>query len=605
MPEFETVSTESPPIPPSNFTLSFPISQNIGEALLFTVFFVALCAGIYASMPTTEARQNSSQFDTQRFIRVLAIVLSPVWVLIGGYILWNMIQLAATQAPTSGTELRWHILAFLGLVTALGATVSAPLALIRVITTERQTRTAEQGHITDRISAAVEQLGAEKVVKVPTDQGTTAEKSERNIEVRIGGLLSLERIAQDSTRNDQGRDHVRVMEIICAYIRENAPASGAEDYPLPDWEPLAEDADEPVRKAHEMWWETRFPSPWDSNARQWAQALDAPHEDIKTALNILKRRTSAQRKVEANRPGVEPSSKGWVYDETTFNRLPDEPSETALSKDDWGAFKAGLEAWKARIQAYEGYKLDLRHTNLQGADLSRAEFSGALLIGARMEGAKLGQARMEGANLFGARLEGAYLAKARTEGANLGEARMEGANLGEARMEGAYLAKARMEGAILAKARMEGANLGEARMEGANLIEARMEGAGLGWARMEGADLDEARMEGAILYEARMEGAYLVKARMEGAILNKARMAGAILSWARFDKNTSFQAARWKDVTLTNTDLAQDQINASFGDGSVILPEGLDWPTGLWPKEELDWGDYDKAYKNWLKTHSP
>jgi len=46
-----------------------------------------------------------------------------------------------------------------------------------------------------------------------------------NLEVRIGAILSLERIAQDSTTHDKGRDHVRVMEILCAYIRNNAPAS--------------------------------------------------------------------------------------------------------------------------------------------------------------------------------------------------------------------------------------------------------------------------------------------------------------------------------------------------------------------------------------------
>jgi hypothetical protein len=40
--------------------------------------------------------------------------------------------------------------------------------------------------------------------------------TEPNIEVRIGAILSLERIAQDSTRYDNGRDHVRVMEILCA-----------------------------------------------------------------------------------------------------------------------------------------------------------------------------------------------------------------------------------------------------------------------------------------------------------------------------------------------------------------------------------------------------
>ncbi|MBP0481104.1 hypothetical protein [Sagittula salina] len=47
------------------------------------------------------------------------------------------------------------------------------------------------------------------------------------IEVRIGGLLSLERISQDSAAYDKGRDHIRVMEIICAYIRNNSPAQGA------------------------------------------------------------------------------------------------------------------------------------------------------------------------------------------------------------------------------------------------------------------------------------------------------------------------------------------------------------------------------------------
>ena len=66
--------------------------------------------------------------------------------------------------------------------------------------------------------------------------------------MRIGGLLSLERIAQDSTQNDKGRDHVRVMEILCAYVRENAPASEARDFPLPKWEPLPDDATEDEKR---------------------------------------------------------------------------------------------------------------------------------------------------------------------------------------------------------------------------------------------------------------------------------------------------------------------------------------------------------------------
>jgi hypothetical protein len=63
-----------------------------------------------------------------------------------------------------------------------------------------------------------------------------------NLEVRIGAILSLERIAQDSTRHDSGRDHVRVMEILCSYIRHNAPARVAENHSFGEWEPLPEDA---------------------------------------------------------------------------------------------------------------------------------------------------------------------------------------------------------------------------------------------------------------------------------------------------------------------------------------------------------------------------
>ena len=42
--------------------------------------------------------------------------------------------------------------------------------------------------------------------------------------------LDLERIARDNL--DQ---HVRIMEILCAYIRENAPAHDAQKSPVKDW----------------------------------------------------------------------------------------------------------------------------------------------------------------------------------------------------------------------------------------------------------------------------------------------------------------------------------------------------------------------------------
>jgi pentapeptide repeat protein len=55
---------------------------------------------------------------------------------------------------------------------------------------------SRQGQVTDRYTKAVEQLGSDK------------------IEVRIGGIYALERIARDSKR-----DHPRVMELLTAFVR--------------------------------------------------------------------------------------------------------------------------------------------------------------------------------------------------------------------------------------------------------------------------------------------------------------------------------------------------------------------------------------------------
>ena len=70
----------------------------------------------------------------------------------------------------------------------------------------RTTRTAEDGRITDRFSTAVEQLGA------------TNKDGSKQIEPRLGGIYSLERIASDSKR-----DARTILELLCAYVRENAP----------------------------------------------------------------------------------------------------------------------------------------------------------------------------------------------------------------------------------------------------------------------------------------------------------------------------------------------------------------------------------------------
>ena len=495
--------------------------------------------------------------------------------------------LKETEPTDENTErIRNLAYAFAALAGALTLMATIPFQLIRVWLNERSARTAEQGHITERITKAVEALGAEKTVlehrknnngtllyedgpdgKPDYKKPIITELTRPNLEVRIGAIYALERISQDSLR-----DHVQIMEILTAYIRQNAPADQAEDFRdpetgemMPNSELLPDDADEAARKEHRARLLARLHKAW-----KWARTLD-PRLDIQAAIRVVARR---------------------------------DPDRIALEKAD-------------RRYGDDGYRLDLRKTDLQAVDVSGLDLSRALLAGARLEGADLSGARLEGADLGEARLEGADIRGTRLEGANLHRARMEGADLREARLERADLREARIEDAHLGGARMEGANLREARLEEAYLREARMEGANLSLTRLEATNLEGARMEGANLHWARLERSDLNGARLEGANLNETRLEGANLSEtrlegvhlgaARFDKSTDLRAgsnhaSALRAVDFTGVEVSEEFLISAFGDGSVTLPEGYVAGEGVlahWRKEELDPINFHKAWRDW------
>jgi uncharacterized protein YjbI with pentapeptide repeats len=328
----------------------------------------------------------------------------------------------------------------------LAGLVGFPLLIWRAIVAQQHARTGQENLVTSLINKAVEGLGAKKTVKRRGSEETLP-----NIEVRIGAILQLERIAhtQAHTGTPQGaRDHIRIMEILCAYIRENAPASKAVDLNLGEWPDWPENPSAEDMKARDDW-RTARAEDLDGKIAEISAGY-RPRTDIQTALSVIGRRDAAQIAIE--RAAVGP----------------------------------GRE---------DGYRLDLRGTRLQAADLSHLILDRADLSQARLEGASLWEARLEGADLSQARLEGATLSDARMEGTILSEARLEGANLSRARLEGARLGSARLEGAYLWNALLVGANLYWARLEGANLWKARLEGADLSGARLEGADLKGARLE--------------------------------------------------------------------------------------------------------------
>src|ERR671911_3007427 len=76
----------------------------------------------------------------------------------------------------------------------------------RVEISQKTLETQQDQQVTERFTRAIDQLGA------------TDDKGEPKLEIRLGGIYALQRIAKDSPK----RDASTVMEVLTAYVRENA-----------------------------------------------------------------------------------------------------------------------------------------------------------------------------------------------------------------------------------------------------------------------------------------------------------------------------------------------------------------------------------------------
>lgn len=114
----------------------------------------------------------------------------------------NRIQITTTVAQSLG-----GLAVLIGIVVAwanLRTTQKAQKATERNQT--ETVRLTNEGQITDRFTRAIEQLGSGQ------------------LEVRLGGIYALERIARDSEK-----DHWPIMEVLTAYIRVHAPVHEADN----------------------------------------------------------------------------------------------------------------------------------------------------------------------------------------------------------------------------------------------------------------------------------------------------------------------------------------------------------------------------------------
>lgn len=83
----------------------------------------------------------------------------------------------------------------------------------RVIATEKMVFLTQDGQITERFTRAIELFGSDQ----------------NKLELRLGGIYALERIAHQSKK-----DHWPIMEILTAYIRKNSPIQVSEKAEEPE-----------------------------------------------------------------------------------------------------------------------------------------------------------------------------------------------------------------------------------------------------------------------------------------------------------------------------------------------------------------------------------
>jgi uncharacterized protein YjbI with pentapeptide repeats len=263
--------------------------------------------------------------------------------------------------------------------------------------TQEELRLSRESQVAERFTKAIEQLGSDK------------------LDVRLGGIYALERLAHDSPQ----RDHPTVVEVLGAFVRE-----GSRRYDTPP--PKQGRAEEAAVKL--------------GATTPGTDAKPRPATDIQAALSVL-------------------------------GRLPQQPN---VSRGDLtgvqvaGAQLGGADLTGAQLVEADLSGAHLHEADLSGAQLRRANLTGAWFVGANLSGANLREAKLSGAQLGGANLKDARLAFADLSGAQVREVNLSGAHL-----HGADLRDARLRGADLTDALLGGAKLRDARLGEAKLRQAR------------------------------------------------------------------------------------------------------------------------------------
>ena len=275
----------------------------------------------------------------------------------------------------------------------------------------------EQGQVTDRYTKAIEQIGSDK------------------LDVRIGGIYALERIARDSVR-----DHPTVMEVLSAFIREHSH----KPWPEPD----------PASREQEL----------------------STRPDVQAAVTVIGRRDKERDIGRIDLTGARLTGANlFEADLSRANLFEADLTRAIIARAKLtGAYLARANLTRATL-----HNADLIKANLAGADLTQADLPGADLTEAYLAVANLSSTDLTDAKFTDANLKQATLTQAVLDQANLTRANLTDANLTAATLTDAHLANANLTAATLHDATFTGADLTRANLTQATLASATFTNANL------------------------------------------------------------------------------------------------------------------------------
>lgn len=339
----------------NEFSIELPERLYLVQIIVTAFLLLALLWAVWrAGASARGALPQISQNHTLNVLAWFGLFFMVPGALLFLMAVWQLLMLVVSYpAPGSdGSDVRWHSSIMLALLAAVGAIMGLVFAFIRVLTTERQTRTAEAQAthnedvlFNEKITEATRSLYTQRqVTKDPDGKESAYDIWEDDLIRRNAAIDQLERLAKERPDTADG-----IARMLSVYVRELSKAHKAD----------------PVPKGM---------SPND--LRTWAHRLKVKRSDMEKAVQTLR--------------GLREIAAGSGAD------LPIDLREANLQ----GMSLNGLDFKGADLGGAQLQGADLDWAQLQGAGLSWAEMdeetdlSFASLRGARLRNVDYAQVRL-------------------------------------------------------------------------------------------------------------------------------------------------------------------------------------------------------------------